>query len=106
MQTVYRVTGTLCARVSGGPKAGIWVNCVLGGTLFGIFNYVFPLTVGSGEAVMGPVVQGSASLSSGLLISSAFMKMVTFHTCSAGLVGGTFFPLLLTELLTGQAVAD
>lgn len=73
----------------------IFFNCFLAGILFGVFNYIFPLTFGSGNLVINSIVILGPLLPSGLLVSSMFMKMVSFFICSkGGLAGGAIFPLV------------
>ncbi len=54
---------------------------------------------------MGSVI-GKADLSTGLLISSAAIKALSFWTCAnGGLVGGFMLPLLTIGTMVGSAVA-
>ena len=91
-----------------GQKLRILVLCSLGGIAYGALMYAFPLTVGSGSAMLGPVIHNAAEskLSVGLLLSSAAVKMVAYWICKeSGLVGGLVFPMLLSGLLVGQVMA-
>lgn len=90
-----------------GTRVRVLVLCTLSGALYGVLGYIFPLTLGTGEAQLRSVVQLGPQLSSGLLVSSAFAKMLTYWICaSGGLVGGIIMPIFLTGTMMGSAVSQ
>ena len=89
-----------------GKNVRILVVACTGGVLYGVLMYVCPMSVGSGESILGPVVQFTATnqMNAGLLISSAFTKLLAFWICKeSGLVGGLVFPMLLSGLMVAGA---
>lgn len=85
----------------------ILIVSTMGGTLFGLLGYIFPLTLGDGSFQVPAVIAGGGEISTAVLISSAFAKMLTYWISNeCGFVGGIFFPLLLMSLLCGRAVVN
>lgn len=70
--------------------------------------YVFPMTVGSGSLFISPVASSNSSqLDNGLLISSAFAKLVAFWICNTtGLVGGLVFPMIISSLMLARVIIN
>lgn len=101
----FRVWSILWERI-GGRRLRLFCNCIIAGALFGLFNFLFPMSMGPGDIMIGPIIKGSLdkSLDQGILISSAFIKMLSFWiTTSGGLVGGIFFPTLSMGLMVAEA---
>jgi hypothetical protein len=78
----------------------LFMNCFIAGVLYGLFMYLFPLIFGSGTLVIDSLVVLGPELGAGLLVSSLFMKMVSFWVCAkGGLAGGAIFPLIVIGLM-------
>lgn len=102
------VFGAIKTKLDGtlGIKFRIMFTCTLSGTLYGLFSYLFPLTLGTGSELLSPVVQLGPALAPGLLVSSALIKSISFWTCThGGLVGGMVFPSLLMGTMIASAVS-
>ena len=50
---------------------------VIGGTIYGVFMYVFPLTIGDGSMQLPTVLSSRQAIGSSVLAVSAFAKMFT-----------------------------
>lgn len=80
---------------------------IIGGTIFGTMGYIFPLTLGDGSYQLGTVIRNGESISTSVLISSAFVKMLTFWVSKeCGFVGGLFYPLLIISSMTGRVFVN
>ena len=88
-------------------RAAILVKCLIGGVLYGILNFIFPLVVGSGNYQLAAVAGFRSEFSSGLLVSSAVVRMLAYWiVAEMGFVGGLFFPLLLIGQSVGVAIIE
>ena len=106
---VKTVTGKLRAKLEAklGHKPTVIAMAIFGGTIYGVFMYVFPLTIGDGSAQLGTVLSQHAEIGSSVLAASAFAKMFTFHVCKeCGFVGGIFFPCIIIGSMMGMVFVN
>lgn len=95
---IFKILETLLDRIH--RRFRIFLCCFIAGTLYGLFNFLFPLVFGSGNLVLDSIVILGPILPSGLLVSSLFMKMVSYWVCTkGGLVGGAIFPLIAIGMM-------
>ena len=86
-----------------GKEKRIMILATVGGTLFGVLGYIFPLTVGDGSYQIGVVIIEGGSMSTAVLVASLFVKMATFWISNeTGFVGGLLYPLLLMGSIIGR----
>ena len=86
-----------------GKEKRILILATVGGTLFGVLGYIFPLTVGDGSYQIGTVIIEGGNMSTAVLVASLFVKMTTFWISNeTGFVGGLLYPLLLMGSLIGR----
>jgi len=91
-----------------GKQCRVVTLCLVGGTLCGILGYVFPLTLGDGMVQL-PIIIGKdgADISTAVLVSSGFAKMLAFFIANeCGFVGGLFFPLVLISSIGGRVIVN
>ena len=90
------------------PRIRVFLSCTIAGTLFGVLNFAFPLSLGSGNILVVPItIFGPNQLSSGLMAASIFVKMLSYWISShGGIVGGIMFPTLVMGQLAGACVAQ
>mmetsp|Transcript_25529 Transcript_25529/g.73828 ORF Transcript_25529/g.73828 Transcript_25529/m.73828 type:complete len:431 (+) Transcript_25529:2-1294(+) len=90
-----------------GKERRIVLLATIGGTLFGLLGYIFPLTLGDGSYQIGTVIVGGGNISAAVLVSSAFVKMLTFWISNeTGFVGGVFYPLLIIGSFIGRVFVN
>lgn len=90
-----------------GKRMGsIFIN-ILGGVLYGVLGYLFPLTMGDGSFQLQGIISSTAQIGSNVLAVSCFANMFTFWiSMETGFVGGIFTPLLATGNLLGGVFAN
>lgn len=90
----------------------------LAGLLHGVIAVAYPLTIGSGTEIIADLLalgfhdtsaaaiqNGSDVITPRLLLTSAFLKILSSSLClGLGLVGGQIFPLIFAGLCVGFAV--
>ena len=92
-----------------GETYRILVLCILGGTLFGLLGYIFPLTLGDGSAQIGAIIseRSGRNISTAVLVASCFAKMLAFWISQEfGFVGGLFYPILLVSSMAGRVIVN
>lgn len=90
-----------------GKRIGSIVINIIGGVLYGVLGYLFPLTMGDGSFQLQGIISSSQEIGSDVLAVSCFANMLTFWICmETGFVGGIFTPLLATGNLLGGVFAN
>lgn len=114
---VYFVTAGITKGLTGkakiyldekiGKEKRILILATVGGTLYGVLGYIFPLTVGDGSYQIGTVIVEGGNISASVLIASLFVKMLTYWISNeTGFVGGLLYPLLLMGSLVGRVFVN
>ncbi|GAX81521.1 hypothetical protein CEUSTIGMA_g8949.t1 [Chlamydomonas eustigma] len=97
---VSKIKAAVEARVGRWPR--VVIIAILGGTFYGVFMYVFPLTIGDGSVQLSTVLSEPGAIGSSVLAASCFAKMLTYHVCNqTGFVGGIFFPCIIMGSMMG-----
>jgi len=90
-----------------GKRIGSIVINVIGGILYGVLGYLFPLTMGDGSFQLQGIISSSKEIGSDVLAVSCFANMLTFWiSMESGFVGGIFTPLLATGNLLGAVFSN
>ena len=90
-----------------GKEKRILILATVGGLLYGVLGYIFPLTVGDGSYQIGTVIVKGGNISASVLIASLFVKMLTYWISNeTGFVGGLLYPLLLMGSLLGRVFVN
>lgn len=78
---------------------------VIGGAIFGLIGVALPLTMFTGSAQLGLVIQDGTTLGLGLLVLLVLAKAVAFAvSLGSGFVGGPIFPALFIGGTMGVAL--
>ena len=76
-----------------------------GALVFGVVGFLMPLTLFSGSAQLGVVVDDGPGLGVALLIAVILAKVVTFAiSMTTGFIGGSIFPMIFIGGTAGMAV--
>lgn len=95
------------ARAWFGKRIGSIVINIIGGILYGVLGYLFPLTMGDGSFQLQGIISSSKEIGSDVLAVSCFANMLTFWiSMESGFVGGIFTPLLATGNLLGAVFSN
>ena len=95
------------ARTWFGKRIGSIVINVIGGILYGVLGYLFPLTMGDGSFQLQGIISSASEIGSDVLAVSCFANMLTFWiSMESGFVGGIFTPLLATGNLLGAVFSN
>jgi len=82
-----------------------YVRGLVGGGTVGLIAMALPLTLGSGQAQLGTVVDGASGLGIGLLVAVLIGKMVAMAlSLRAGFMGGNVFPLIFIGGTAGALI--
>lgn len=90
-----------------GDQVRIVLMATLGGAIYGLLGYIFPLTPGDGAYQMQAVMKYGAQMESSVLVVSSYAKMLTYWVSAEyGFVGGIFHPILMISLLFGRMIIN
>ena len=90
-----------------GKEKRILILATVGGILYGVLGYIFPLTLGDGSYQIGTAIVEGGNISASVLVASLFVKMLTYWISNeTGFVGGLLYPLLLMGSLIGRVFVN
>lgn len=97
-----KITGKLASYIA----AKRVLSCLIAGACVAIIGYLLPLTMFSGEHQMDTLMETWQSMSPGLLIGSAVLKLLLVNICiNFGWKGGSIFPIIFSGVASGYALA-
>ena len=80
----------------------IFIKCIIGGLILGLFGTILPLTMFSGEDQIFTVMETGTSLGIVILIVTSIIKIILTNVCiESGLKGGHFFPMIFAGICMG-----